>query len=170
MDRQKKKKFFLFYDIGEEDDYSAQDPPYRGASTELEARRISANWDGPNGLWVECELDADDNPVQMVPRPDITLTRPQPAAKDIYTFREGDLANGAGATLGSYDTDHLPLALTHLRGYFGCVHFELDGNFISDSDLAALITRARHSLLITTNNHCLFYVDCGELNRPFFEV
>lgn len=170
MGKKKKKKFFLFYDIEDGDDYSTGNPPYRGASSEKEARRISANWNGPNGLWVECELDADDNPLHMKPRPDIELIRTDPPIKSIFTFREGDLANGAGGTLGSYDSDHIPLALSHLRAYFGCVHFELDGNFISDHDLAILITGTHRNLLITTNNHCLFYVDCGELNKPFFEL
>ena len=171
MSNQKKsirKGFFLFYDISDEDAYSEDILPYRSAGTELEACRLSENWDGPDGLWFECELDENDNPINMRPRPDIKLIRRETRSNDIFIFREGDIVNGAGPHLGTYDWLHIQEALNDLRAYFTCVYFEHEEVFIKDSELITLINSSK-TLIITTNNNYTIYIEHCELNRPAFD-
>ncbi len=163
------KKFFLFFDINDEDDYSVDNPPYRSAGSEVEARRISENWDGPNGLWFECELDKNDNPINMKPRPDIKLEFKKKEDSTIFTFVEGDLVNGLGSILGTYSKQSIPTALNNIRAYFQCVHFQYQDEFISNSDIEKLIANSTGSLLFTTNNESSFYVFRSELNQPSFK-
>ena len=159
-----RKGFFLFYGISDEDEYPEGTLPYRSAANEMEARRFSDNWDGPDWLWFECELDENDNPINMKPRPDIKLVRRETRSNDIFIFREGDMVNGAGPHLGTYDRLHIQEALNDLRAYFTCVYFEHQEVFIKDSELITLIDTSK-TLIITTNNNYTIYVEHCELNR-----
>ena len=158
------KKFFLFFDLSDEDDYSIDNPPYRSAGNELEARRISEDWEGPNGLWFECDLDKDDNPINMKPRPDIKIEFKEDST--IYTFVEGDLVTWLGSILGTYNERNIQTALNNLRVYFECVHFQFQDEFIGNDDIEKLIINAQGNLLFTTNNNSSFYVFKSELNKP----
>lgn len=158
------KKYYLFFDNEDQDNYSPDDPPYRSAGSEEEARRLSKNWNGPNGLWFECELDKNDNPINLKPRPDIELQRKETALK-VYTFREGDLVTGAGSTLGTYDNSNIEKALSDLKAYFSCVHFLYEEDFITEKDLVQKILDLTRSFLIKTNEENIVYIDAGFLNE-----